>query len=176
MLSKSEQLMTMLADLGILTNTIEHPPLRTVEEAQRLRGHIVSGHVKNLFLKDKKKRYWLLVALEDTSVDLKVTAALLEAQKFSFASAEELQTILGIVPGAVSPLAIINDTDSLVSVVLDKRLLEISPLNFHPLRNDRTTAIATNDFLKFLEAVKHAPQIIDIPGQPALSVSSNALS
>jgi len=62
-----EQLMTMLTDLGIPTNTIEHPPLRTVEESRRLRGHIEGGHVKNLFLKDKKKRYWLLVALEDTS-------------------------------------------------------------------------------------------------------------
>ena len=169
----SEQLMTILAELDVLTKTIEHPPLRTVEEAQRLRGHIEGGHVKNLFLKDKKKRYWLLVALEDTSIDLKATATILDAQKFSFASAEELQSILGIVPGAVSPLAVINDSDGLVSVVLDKRLLEISPLNFHPLRNDQTTAITNTDFLKFLEAVKHPPKIIDIPAQAAAPVSGD---
>jgi Ala-tRNA(Pro) deacylase len=158
-----EQLLTTIADLGICTSTIEHPPLRTVEEAQRLRGHIEGAHVKNLFLKDKQKRYWLIVALEDTSIDLKATATVLGAQKFSFASAEELLVILGIVPGAVSPLAVINDIDNLVSLVLDKRLIDISPLNFHPLRNDRTTAIATTDFLKFLEAMKHTPQIIEIP-------------
>ena len=67
MLFECEQLMTILTELGIQTNTISHPPLRTVEEAQRLRGHIEGGHVKNLFLKDKKKRYWLLVVLEETS-------------------------------------------------------------------------------------------------------------
>ena len=117
---ESEQLISLLAELGIETNTIEHPPLRTVEEAQRLRGHIEGGHVKNLFLKDKKKGYFLLVALEDTSVDLKATAVLLGAQKFSFASAEELLDILGITPGAVSPLAIVNDTQGQVSVILDK--------------------------------------------------------
>ena len=172
MLYNSEQLMTMLADLGISTNTIEHPPLRTVEEAQRLRGDIKGGHVKNLFLKDKKKHYWLIVVLEDTSIDLKATSALLKAQKFSFASAEELQAILGIVPGAVSPLAVINDVSCLVTLVIDRRLVEISPLNFHPLRNDRTTAIASNDFLKFLEAVKHTPLIIDIPSQEVRGVVS----
>jgi len=139
--------------------------LRTVEDAQRARGDLPGGHVKNLFLKDKNKRFWLLVALEDTSIDLKATAQILEAQKFSFANADELQSILGILPGAVSPFAVINDELRQVSVVLDERLLEISPLNFHPLRNDRTTTITTSDFLKFLDRVEHPPRSILFPAK-----------
>jgi Ala-tRNA(Pro) deacylase len=158
-----EGLMARLKELDISTSTVEHPPLRTVEEAQRLRGDLPGGHVKNLFLKDKRRNYWLLVALEDAVIDLKATAAMLEAQKFSFASAEELDQMLGIIPGAVSPFAVINDQDERVSLVLDERLIECSPLNLHPLRNDRTTAIATNDFLKFLDATKHKPRLVRLP-------------
>jgi Ala-tRNA(Pro) deacylase len=158
-------LLSYLEQLGIATSTVEHEPLRTVEDAQRARGDLPGGHVKNLFLKDKNKRFWLLVALEDTSIDLKATAQILEAQKFSFANADELQSILGILPGAVSPFAVINDELRQVSVVLDERLLEISPLNFHPLRNDRTTTITTSDFLKFLDRVEHPPRSILFPAK-----------
>jgi Ala-tRNA(Pro) deacylase len=157
----SEELFTKFIELGIITTTIEHPPLRTVEEARQLRIRLDGGQVKNLFLKDKKKRYWLLVALEDTNINLKQTAKQLGTPKLSFASAEELQEILGIVPGAVSPLSIINDVNNLVTIVLDERLTKITPLNFHPLRNDRTTNICTSDFFKFLETTGHKPLIID---------------
>ena len=157
----AEKLLNTLDELGIATNTIEHVPLRTVEEARQLRIELDGGQVKNLFLKDKKKKYWLLVALEDTIIDLKKTAKLLGTQKLSFASAEELHESLGIVPGAVSPFAVINDINNKVSVVLDERLVKVTPLNFHPLRNDRTTNITTKDFLKFLEIQNHAPIIVD---------------
>jgi Ala-tRNA(Pro) deacylase len=159
----SEYLMGRFKQLGLATTTVEHPPLRTVEEAQRLRGDLPGGHVKNLFLKDKQKRYWLVVAQEDATINLKALAAQLEAQKFSFASADELNQILGIIPGAVSPLAVINDVEGKVTVVLDERLADISPLNFHPLRNDRTTAIGVEDFLTFLKAIDHSPRLISIP-------------
>jgi len=52
----------------------------------------------------------------------------------------------------------------LVSVVLDERMMEVSPLNFHPLQNDRTTTITTSDFLNFLKATDHAPRIVRLPG------------
>ncbi len=160
----SEYLIALLDKLNMKVVTVEHPPLRTVEESRRLRGDLKGGHVKNLFLKDKKKQYWLLVALEDTVIDLKATATLLGTQQFYFASPANLEQILGIVPGAVSPFAVINDQSKLVSVVLDQKLIKTSPLNFHPLRNDRTTTIDTSDFLRFLDEVKHPPRIICIPG------------
>lgn len=159
-----QQLMVMLDGLGIATTTVEHPPLRTIEDSRRLRGNLKGAHVKNLFLKDKKGGYWLLAALEHTLIDLRVAAALLQAPRFSFASAEELDRILGIAPGAVSPFAAINDTDGRVRVVLDQRVLEVDLLNCHPLRNDRTTTIATNDLLRFLEAVGHPPRTLHLPG------------
>lgn len=157
---RSEELLAWLDVLGIAHNTVAHPPLRTVEDSKRLRGALPGGHVKNLFLRDKKGGYWLLVALEEVRIDLRHAAALLDAPRFSFAKAEELDTLLGIQPGAVSPLAMVNDAARKVQVVLDQGVLEISPLNFHPLRNDRTTAIASADLLKFLDAAAHPPRLL----------------
>lgn len=157
-----QQLMTMLADLNIATTTVEHPPLRTIDDSKRLRGDLPGGHAKSLFLKDKNGGYWLLVALEQTRVDLRAVASLLQAPRFSFASEADLARLLGIIPGAVSPFAVLNDVDGEVCVVLDTCLLNSAILNCHPLRNDRTTAIATGDLLTFLEHVRHPPRIIDL--------------
>jgi Ala-tRNA(Pro) deacylase len=153
-------LLRRLAALGIATTTAEHPPLRTVEDAKRLRGELAGGHVKNLFLRDKRRRFWMLTTLEDAAIDLKAMAARLGAGNFSFANAEELMRALGIEPGAVSPFAVINDFDRQVTVVLDQAMLDVTPLNFHPLRNDRTTTIASRDLLRFLDACAHPPQIV----------------
>ena len=160
-----DELLAKLAELNIDLAVIEHPPLRTVEESRQLRGDLPGGHVKNLFLKDKRKQFWLVVALEDTSIDLKETATLLEAGKFSFANTVELDEILGLVPGAVSPLALFNDRSHAVQLVLDERLLKVSPLNFHPLRNDRTVAIETPDFMRFLDAIEHKPLVVSLPAR-----------
>lgn len=160
----SQQLMLMLDELGIVTTTVEHPPLRTIEDSRRLRGNLKGGHAKSLFLKDRKGGFWLLVALEQTRIDLRVTASLLEAPRFSFANEEELGRILGVVPGAVSPFAAVNDVNGCVCVVLDQRVFDTDLLNCHPLRNDRTTTIATADLLRFLEGIGHPPRIIHLPG------------
>jgi hypothetical protein len=116
----------------------------------------------NLFLRDKHRRYWLFTTLEDARVDLKALSQRLDAGRFSFASAEALQELLGIAPGAVSPLAAVNDSDGQVTVVLDQALLALSPLNLHPLRNDRTTAIDPDDLVQFLEAYGHKPRLLTL--------------
>jgi Ala-tRNA(Pro) deacylase len=164
----SDELLDRLRALGIRAVTHEHPPLRTVEEAKRLRGDLPGGHVKNLFLRDKHGRHWLFTTLEDARIDLKALARQLEAGRFSFANAETLARLLGIAPGAVSPLAAVNDTDGQVTVVFDQALLAISPLNVHPLRNDRTTAIAPADLVRFLDSCGHKPRLI-VPETPAPS-------
>src|SRR5260221_13967299 len=138
----SDALLARLDELSIRSTTVDHPPLRTVEDSKRLRGDLPGAHVKNLFLRDKHKRFWLLVTLEDRQVDLKAMARVLEAGRFSFANETQLGELLGIAPGAVSPLAAINDVDGAVTVVIDDALLQIDPINLHPLRNDRTTTIA----------------------------------
>lgn len=156
----SDELLAHLESLGIAATTSTHPPLRTVEDSKRLRGELPGGHVKNLFLRDKRGRHWLLTALEDARIDLKRMAQRLEAGKFSFANADALKTMLGIEPGAVSPLAVINDKERQVTVVLDEQMLTHDPLNVHPLRNDRTTTLPTRDLLRFLQACGHSPMVM----------------
>lgn len=162
----SDDLLARLTALDIVAVTHEHPPLRTVEEAKRLRGELPGGHVKNLFLRGKHDRFWLFTTFEDTTVDLKALARQLEAGRFSFGSAAALEQHLGILPGAVSPLAAINDTAGAVTVALDEALLGANPLNLHPLRNDRTTAMAFRDLIRFLDSCGHSPRVIRL-GTPA---------
>ncbi|MBM3536886.1 MAG: prolyl-tRNA synthetase associated domain-containing protein [Alphaproteobacteria bacterium] len=156
----SDELLNRLSALGVAAVTHEHTPLRTVEEAKRLRGNLPGGHVKNLFLRGRQDRYWLFTTFEDTSVDLKELGRILNAGRFSFGSSAALEQMLGILPGAVSPLAAANDTGGAVTVVLDEALLAADLLNVHPLRNDRTTALAPADLVRFLHSCGHPPQLI----------------
>jgi len=158
-----DALFARLDGLGIAHRTYSHPPVFTVEEAKELRGTLPGGHCKSLFLKDRKAGLWLVVALEECRVDLKRLADALDAPRFSFGSAELLYEVLGVRPGSVTPFAAINDAATQVTVVLQKPMLDHDPLNYHPLENDRTTAIAPGDLVRFLEACGHKPRIVEIP-------------
>lgn len=154
-----DDLFRRLAELGITTQTHHHPPLRTVEESKRLRGTLPGGHAKNLYLRDHKKRNWLVVALEDREIDLKNLAETIGSGRLSFGRPERLRQHLGVEPGAVSPFALINDPEGEVTVVLDRALLALSPLNFHPLDNAMTTAISPDELVAFLLASGHEPLV-----------------
>jgi Ala-tRNA(Pro) deacylase len=156
-----DALLARLVALGIDAVTHSHPPVFTVEENRALRGQLPGGHCKNLFLRDKKERYWLVVALEEAGVDLKSLNGILGASHLSFASAARLWAALGVRPGSVTPFALINDSQVAVTVVLQKAMLDHDPLNFHPLSNDRTTAIGPSDLLRFIRACGHEPLVID---------------
>jgi len=157
-------LFAKLNALGIRTTTVTHSPLFTVEQSKALRGELPGGHTKNLFLKDKKDRMWLVTAEEDRSIDLQVLGtALGAASRVSFGSPERLMRHLGVEPGAVTPFGLANDADGAVSFVLDEGLMRYDVLNFHPLTNDATTAIARTDFLRFLEAIGHVPRLLALP-------------
>jgi len=162
MAATPEELFAFLDRLGIVTSTVDHPPVFTVEEARTLRGDLPGGHSKSLFLRNKKGAMWLVVAEEDRPIDLKALGARLGAGRLSFGSPERLMRHLGVIPGAVTPFAVINDSDGVVQVVLDRGLFEHDPLNFHPLVNTKTTTIAGAGLLQFLDAVGHPPQIIDL--------------
>ena len=154
-------LFARLGDLGIAVTTVEHPAVFTVEEARRHRGGLPGTFTKNLFLRDKKGAMWLAVCLESRAVDLRVLAGRIGAKHLSFGSPERLMRHLGVIPGAVSPFAVINDADRLVRVVLEADVLVQDPINLHPLDNTKTTAIAAADLLRFLEAEGHPPELID---------------
>ncbi len=145
------------------STTVEHPPLHTVEESQALRGDIPGGHVKNLFVKDKKSRLFLLVLGEETPVDLKRVHEKIGAQgRVSFGSAELLEEVWGVKPGAVTPFGAINDASGRVTVVLDATMMRYARLNFHPLVNTRTTGLASADLVKFLRATGHEPMVVEL--------------
>lgn len=151
-----------LAQLGIKTTTVEHEPLFTVEQADKIALSIPGGHIKNLFLKDDDKQLWLLVAEDHAKIELKKVGQLLNARKLRFADADLLWQHLGVKPGSVTPFALINDPDHKVNVVLDKTLLGLDVLNAHPLENTATTSIALEDFKKFLQTIGHKPVIINL--------------
>lgn len=163
--AREAALMARLAALDIATATHAHDPVFTVEEAQALRGALPGGHTKNLFLKDKKGGLWLVVAREDLAVDLNALSRQLGAPRFSFGAPELLIEVLVVPPGSVTPFSLLNDEAGRVRVVLDAGMLASDPLNFHPLRNDRTTAIAPAGLLAFIRATGHEPVIETLPAR-----------
>lgn len=161
-----EDLFAFLDQHGIAHKTTPHPPLFTVEQSRELRGSILGGHTKNLFLKDKRDSVFLVVAPEDATVDLKTLHHRLGANRFSFGSADLMRELLGVSPGAVTPFGVINDSGLRVQVVLDTGMMENAVLNYHPLVNTMTTSIAREDLVKFLEATGHVPRIERVTGPP----------
>jgi Ala-tRNA(Pro) deacylase len=157
-----DQLFAHLDGLGIRTKTVQHPPVFTVDEAKALRGDLPGGHIKNLFLRNKKGEMWLVVAEESRPIDLKALGERLGAGRLSFGSPERLMSYLGVLPGAVTPFALINDREGQVQVAIDKAILDQDPVNCHPLANDMTTAIAPRDLLAFIESSGHKPLILDL--------------
>ena len=112
-----------LNELGLEYFIYEHPPLRTVEESKALRGEMHGGHTKNLFLRDKKKKNYLITVNENQKIDLKFLESELSTGRLSFGSPERLSQFLGVKPGAVSPLALLNDKHNDVSFFIDHNLL-----------------------------------------------------
>ena len=156
-----QDLLARLAALDIETTTYEHPAVFTVAEAAALRGELPGGHCKCLFLKDRKDGLWLVVALEDRRIDLKALSDFLGAHRFSFGSAPLLAEILGVTPGSVTPFALLNDTQCQVQPLLDAEMLTYDPLNYHPLTNTKTTALAPAGLLKFIVSCGHRPRIVN---------------
>ena len=159
-----EELLARFDELGIAHRTYLHPPVFTVAEATALRGSLPGAHCKSLFLKDKKGGFWLAVMLEERRIDLKKLAARLPAPRFSFGGAADLHRLLGVRPGSVTPFALVNDVGHLVTPVLEAAMLEHDPLKYHPLVNERTTAISSADLLRLIAASGHVPRIVDLAG------------
>ena len=164
MVATRTDLFAFLDRLGIAHRTIEHPPLPTVEAAMAIWGGMTGGFAKNLFVKDKKSRLFLISLRKDAALDIKHVQAVIGASgRVSFCSAEQLMEHLGILPGSVTPFGVINDTEGAVTVVLEKALMALDPVHFHPLENTATTAVSSDGLLAFLRATGHEPLIVDLP-------------
>jgi Ala-tRNA(Pro) deacylase len=156
-----DPLAAKFSELGIETVTYEHRPVFTVGEGEDFKKLIPGGHTKNLFLKDKKDKIWLVTALDETVIDLKKLPARIDSARLSFGSAELMGAVLGVTPGSVTPLALINDLKRQVSPILDQGLMAHDLMNCHPLRNDRTTALKPQDLVKFMKNLGYNPLIVD---------------
>ena len=145
---------------GIKTTTVNHIPVFTVEDARKVHDDILGGHCKNLFCKDEKGVLWLIIALEDTVIDLKAAKDLIGSRRLSFGKPELLMQVLGVTPGSVTPFSLINDKAALVNVILEASMMRHALLNFHPLKNDATTTISSGDLITFIRATGHEPRIV----------------
>ena len=161
MVMTRDDLLARLGDLGIATETFDHAPVFTVEEARIHCSHLPGGHCKSLFLKDKKGQLWLIVTLDSQAIDLKSLSKALGAARFSFGKPDLLHETLGVTPGSVTPFALINDVDLRVSVVLDSAMMAMDRLNYHPLTNDATTAITPRGLHDLIVSLGHSPRIFD---------------
>lgn len=144
----------ILDELKIKYDVLEHQAVYTVEEAKQLENMIEGLGCKNLFLTDKKENYFLLVLEENKKANLKELAKLLNVSKLTFASSEDLFNILGLEPGSVTPLSIINDKENKVLLIIDNDIVEEKIL-VHPNTNTKTMSIEFKDIEKFIEYTNH---------------------
>ena len=149
-----------MAGHGIAHITHDHPAVFRVEEGLELKAAMPGLHTKNLFLKDKKQRLWLISAAQDTVIDLKAAPGLIGSDRLSFGNETLMWETLGVRPGSVTALGLINDVHRRVTFVLDQRLWEAGIVNFHPLINTATTGLDQEAFRQFLTAIGREAQVV----------------
>ena len=156
-----QDLFARLDGLSIAHRTTDHAPIFTVEEGRDIKASMPGGHTKNLFLKDKTGRLFLICALGDTQIKINKLHPHLGCKRLSFGKPELLLEHLGVTPGSVTLFSVINDTAGAVTLVIDKALIDHKIVNFHPLLNDATTAISSADMIRFAKDTGHDPVIVD---------------
>ena len=154
-----------LQALSIPYDVVEHPAVFTVEESRAVDGDIPGAHTKNLFLKDAGGRFWLVTVPAALRADLKALPAAMGAKRVSFGKGEDMERLIGVTPGSVTPLAAIADADGAVTIVLDASLAAADRVNCHPLRNTATLGLSGADLVRALTHWGHPPVIIDVPAQ-----------
>ena len=157
-----EFLLQKLDELKIPYKKFEHPPFFTVNDAKHHQDQMPGMHVKNLFLRDKKKRNFLLVAEQDTEINLKTLYEKIESDRLSFASPDRLWQLLGVRPGAVSPLALVNDKSNAVTLVFEDKLQGDHTIYFHPLVNDVTLGIKLTHLASFFTFTNHKTKFLKL--------------
>lgn len=151
--SGPERVLRRLAELGIAAPTVPYPAHRTVGEGKERRGAMTGAFTKNLLLRDKKDRLFLFTVGEDRVVDLRTAHRRVGASgRLGLAPAERMCEVLGVEPGALTPLALINDKEGLVTAVVDAELLAASQVNVHPLVNTESTGLRPADLLAFIKS------------------------
>lgn len=162
-----DDLFGIFKNLGIAYELHHHAPIFTVAEGEPLKKAIPGLHCRNLFLKDKKDRMFLVVAANETSLDLKKLDGLLGSSRLSFGSSDRLWRMMGIQQGSVCPFCAVNDKNREVSIILDAKMMAAPLVCYHPLDNKMTVGLTPADLLKFFAYTGHQPKILDLsPAAP----------
>ena len=156
-----ENLLKALDDLGLKTSTLHHEAVFRVGEGEGIKDQLPGAHTKNLFLKDDKGQLWLISAEQTAQINLKALPKLIGSGRLSFGSPERLYAALGVTPGSVTALALVNDPEKKVKFLLDKTLADAAIVNFHPLTNTATTALTQSDFRAFLTSLGREVVVVD---------------
>lgn len=158
-----------LKDQNVTFERYDHPPVYTCEEANRLIPNLPGTKTKNLFVRDKKgKRHFLVIVSDEKQVDLEGLAERIGSTRLSMGSPERLKKYLGVEPGAVSVLAIVNDREGAVEVVFDQSLWKGEAFQCHPLVNTSTLVVSREGIQKLLESSGHCPSVIDVPAMEVM--------
>ncbi len=162
-----EDLFQIFQRLGISHALHHHQPIFTVQEGEHLKASIPGLHCRNLFLKDKKEQMFLVVAANDTAVDMKKLEGVIGSARLSFGSPDRLWKYLGITPGSVCPFVAVNDTEHRVTIVLDAYMMASKLVCYHPLDNSMSVCLTPADLLKFFDHTGHQVKILDLsPAAP----------
>jgi len=160
----SAALLRYLDSLSIPYERHEHVAVYTSEQARRLIAPLPGASAKNLFLRDKKGQRHILLTLDDRkTLSLRALAGQLGLSKLSLASAERLHERLGVEPGAVSLMALVNDPARSVEVLIDRDIWQAEAMHCHPLINTATLVIPLSGIRAFLAATGHTARLVDIP-------------
>ena len=160
--TKPEKLLLKFEELGIKYNKFEHPPLFTVNDAKKHQKGMKGIHVKNLFLRDKKKKNFLLITEQDTEINMKTLHQKIGSHRLSFGNLDRLWQYLGVRPGAVSPLALINDQEKSITLLVQDILQTEQQIHFHPLVNDLTVGLKLNELDPFFKFTGHQPKFVKL--------------
>ncbi|MGF6962389.1 YbaK/EbsC family protein [Paraburkholderia youngii] len=162
MLGKVE-LLKLLDDRQIPFSCEQHDSVLNMAESGKLNLVLEGARCKNLLLQDKKGRYYLIVTTASKSLDLVALADLLGSKRLSFASPDKLMELLGVLPGSLSPLALVNDEGKRVRLIVDYDLHAEPLFLFHPLENNASVSLSKQAFDAFLRTIGHRAEWRPLP-------------
>lgn len=163
MMDAETRLYNGLAAAGIEYDVVEHQPVFTVAESSALHDQLPGTHSKNLFLKDNDGVFWLVTVPAEIRVDLKSLPAVIGSKRLSFGKADDMERLLGLTPGSVTPLGAINAAPGSITVVLDNCIAHAAKVWVHPLRNSASLGLSGSDLIAQLRSWGHVPMVAAIP-------------
>jgi len=168
------ELTDLLDGMGIAYTLTRHQALFTVDDSQSVSRDTPGAHCKNMFLKSKAGDLVLVTCEETRKIRIRDLERAINSKKLSFAKPERLLEHLGVTPGAVTPLSVVNDTAKSVRVILDAQMMQSDTLNCHPLHNEATIAISTTDLMRIFDHTGHMPEVIDFDALEQAALAAQA--